>query len=104
MPSHEKLRVHGSSNLNAVTDGIRVLKSIMHERRRAAIGRAEVRRAAMSVVPPAEQLAAPTAAPVAAAPVAATPVAASVATPVAASAVAGAAVVASVVALEEDVA
>lgn len=110
VPSHEKLRVHGSSNLNAVTDGIRVLKSIMHERRRAAIGRAEVRRAAMSVVPPAEQLAAPAAAPVAAAPVAATPVAASVATPVAASAVAGApvvagaSVVASVVALEEDVA
>ncbi|ROS33050.1 glycosyltransferase family 2 protein [Curtobacterium sp. PhB78] len=58
VPSHEKLRVHGSSNLNAVTDGIRVLKSIMHERRRAAIGRSEVRRAAMSVVPPAEQLAA----------------------------------------------
>jgi len=28
----------------------------MHERRRAAIGRAEVRRAAMSVVPPAQQL------------------------------------------------
>ncbi|MDQ0540664.1 glycosyltransferase family 2 protein [Curtobacterium poinsettiae] len=56
VPSHEKLRVHGSSNLHAVTDGIRVLKSIMHERRRAAIGRAEVRRAAMSVVPPAQQL------------------------------------------------
>ena len=36
VPSHEKLRVHGASNLNAVTDGIRVLKSIMHERRRAA--------------------------------------------------------------------
>ncbi|MBF4604519.1 glycosyltransferase family 2 protein [Curtobacterium sp. VKM Ac-2884] len=67
VPSHEKLRVHGSSNLNAVTDGIRVLKSIMHERRRAAIGRSEVRRAAMSVVPPAEQLAAtPHAAPAAA--------------------------------------
>ncbi|MBT1624446.1 glycosyltransferase family 2 protein [Curtobacterium flaccumfaciens pv. oortii] len=67
VPSHEKLRVHGSSNLNAVTDGIRVLKSIMHERRRAAIGRSEVRRAAMSVVPPAEQLAStPHAAPAAA--------------------------------------
>ncbi|WP_250893454.1 glycosyltransferase family 2 protein [Curtobacterium aurantiacum] len=108
VPSHEKLRVHGSSNLNAVTDGIRVLKSIMHERRRAAIGRSEVRRAAMSVVPPAEQLAAPAAAPVAAGPVAAsvaTPVAASAATPVAASVVAAGAVVgSSVVALEEDVA
>jgi len=41
--SHEKLRVHGTSNLNAVTDGIRVLKSIMHERRRAAEGRARTR-------------------------------------------------------------
>ncbi|WP_410842639.1 hypothetical protein, partial [Paraburkholderia sp. BR14264] len=41
--SHEKLRVHGTSNLNAVTDGIRVLKSIMHERRRAAEGRARAR-------------------------------------------------------------
>lgn len=35
VPSHEKLRVHGTSNLNAVSDGIRVLTSIMHERRRA---------------------------------------------------------------------
>jgi glycosyltransferase involved in cell wall biosynthesis len=35
VPSHEKLRVHGVSNLNAVSDGIRVLTSIMHERRRA---------------------------------------------------------------------
>ena len=43
VPSHEKLRVHGQSNLNAVTDGIRVLKSIMHERRRAAQGRARAR-------------------------------------------------------------
>jgi glycosyltransferase involved in cell wall biosynthesis len=43
VPSHEKLRVHGSSNLNAVTDGIRVLKSIMHERRRAADAQARAR-------------------------------------------------------------
>ncbi|QCR43827.1 glycosyltransferase family 2 protein [Curtobacterium sp. SGAir0471] len=35
VPSHEKLRVHGVSNLNAVSDGIRVLTSIVHERRRA---------------------------------------------------------------------
>jgi glycosyltransferase involved in cell wall biosynthesis len=35
VPSHERLRVHGESNLNAVRDGFRVLKSIMHERRRA---------------------------------------------------------------------
>jgi glycosyltransferase involved in cell wall biosynthesis len=33
--SHERLRVHGASNLNAVRDGFRVLTSIMHERRRA---------------------------------------------------------------------
>ncbi len=40
VPSHEKLRVHGASNLNAVTDGIRVLTSIVHERRRASGRRA----------------------------------------------------------------
>jgi glycosyltransferase involved in cell wall biosynthesis len=33
--SHERLRVHGESNLNAVRDGFRVLKSIITERRRA---------------------------------------------------------------------
>jgi glycosyltransferase involved in cell wall biosynthesis len=33
--SHERLRVHGESNLNAIKDGIRVLKSILTERRRA---------------------------------------------------------------------
>lgn len=43
VPSHEKLRVHGTSNLNAVRDGIRVLKSIMHERRRAADAKARAR-------------------------------------------------------------
>ena len=43
VPSHEKLRVHGTSNLNAITDGIRVLKSIMHERRRAADAQARAR-------------------------------------------------------------
>ncbi|MEK6343943.1 MAG: glycosyltransferase family 2 protein [Curtobacterium sp.] len=41
--SHEKLRVHGASNLNAVTDGIRVLKSIMHERRRATKAKSRAR-------------------------------------------------------------
>jgi glycosyltransferase involved in cell wall biosynthesis len=41
--SHEKLRVHGTSNLNAVSDGIRVLKSIMHERRRAREAKARMR-------------------------------------------------------------
>ncbi|MDQ6849901.1 MAG: glycosyltransferase family 2 protein [Actinomycetota bacterium] len=35
VPSHEKLRIHGVSNLNAVTDGLRVLKTIGAERQRA---------------------------------------------------------------------
>jgi glycosyltransferase involved in cell wall biosynthesis len=34
VPSYERLRVHGASNLNAVSDGVRVLKTIMRERRR----------------------------------------------------------------------
>lgn len=34
--SYERLRVHGTSNLNAVSDGLRVLKTIGAERRRAA--------------------------------------------------------------------
>ncbi len=33
--SVEKLRIHGESNLNAITDGIRVLKTIVAERKRA---------------------------------------------------------------------
>ncbi|MFG2644002.1 glycosyltransferase family 2 protein [Streptomyces sp. NPDC048370] len=38
VPSHEYLRIHGVSNLNAVRDGIRVLKVILREKgvRRAA--------------------------------------------------------------------
>ena len=35
VPSYEKLRIHGASNLNAVSDGLRVLKTIGTERRRA---------------------------------------------------------------------
>jgi glycosyltransferase involved in cell wall biosynthesis len=35
VPSYEQLRVHGESNLNAVTDGLRVLKTLNTERRRA---------------------------------------------------------------------
>ncbi|MEK6311765.1 MULTISPECIES: glycosyltransferase [Curtobacterium] len=61
--SHEKLRVHGASNLNAVTDGIRVLKSIMHERRRAtkAKSRARVAAAAALAMPaPVSPIDAPT--------------------------------------------
>lgn len=32
VPSFERDRIHGTSNLNAVTDGVRVLKTIMEER------------------------------------------------------------------------
>jgi glycosyltransferase involved in cell wall biosynthesis len=34
VPSIEKLRIHGESNLNAVSDGFRVLRTILAERRR----------------------------------------------------------------------
>ncbi len=34
VPSHEHPRIHGASNLNAVTDGIRVLRTIVRELRR----------------------------------------------------------------------
>jgi glycosyltransferase involved in cell wall biosynthesis len=37
--SVERVRVHGESNLNAVSDGFRVLKTIMAERKRRRIGR-----------------------------------------------------------------
>ncbi|RSM52169.1 glycosyltransferase family 2 protein [Actinoplanes sp. ATCC 53533] len=36
VPSHEHPRIHGASNLNAVTDGIRVLRTIVRELRRPA--------------------------------------------------------------------
>jgi glycosyltransferase involved in cell wall biosynthesis len=35
VPSTERSRIHGASNLNAISDGLRVLKSIMTERLRA---------------------------------------------------------------------
>ncbi len=35
VPSYERPRIYGASNLNAVTDGLRVLKTINAERRRA---------------------------------------------------------------------
>jgi glycosyltransferase involved in cell wall biosynthesis len=38
VPSNEQVRVHGASNLNAISDGWRVLKTINTERRRAATG------------------------------------------------------------------
>ncbi|WP_423917864.1 glycosyltransferase family 2 protein [Frigoribacterium sp. 2-23] len=34
VPSVEKLRIHGASNLNAIRDGFRVLRTILDERRR----------------------------------------------------------------------
>lgn len=43
VPSHEKLRIHGVSNLNAIRDGFRVLRTVLDERRRAAISRAASR-------------------------------------------------------------
>ena len=33
VPSFESVRIHGTSNLNAVSDGLRVLKTIATERR-----------------------------------------------------------------------
>ena len=47
VPSNEKLRIHGVSNLNATTDGLRVLRTMIAERRRAT----RLRRAAESLVP-----------------------------------------------------
>jgi hypothetical protein len=34
--STEKVRLHGASNLHAVRDGLRVLRTVLAERRRAA--------------------------------------------------------------------
>jgi glycosyltransferase involved in cell wall biosynthesis len=47
VPSVEKLRIHGVSNLNAVTDGLRVLKTILDERRRWS----SIKRAAAATLP-----------------------------------------------------
>lgn len=54
VPSFERLRIHGDSNLNAVSDGLRVLKTIGTERRRASHMRGLQREAAM--VPAAQEL------------------------------------------------
>jgi len=42
VPSVEKLRIHGASNLNAIRDGFRVLKTILDEHRRARRGHVPV--------------------------------------------------------------
>jgi glycosyltransferase involved in cell wall biosynthesis len=44
VPSVEKVRMFGQSNLNAVSDGIRVLKTLLTEHRRAASNRRMERR------------------------------------------------------------
>jgi glycosyltransferase involved in cell wall biosynthesis len=36
--SVERVRLHGETNLNAVTDGLRVLRTVLHERRRVRQG------------------------------------------------------------------
>ena len=46
VPSFERDRIHGESNLNAVTDGLRVLRAIAEERKRH--GRATTRMRAVS--------------------------------------------------------
>ncbi|HEU0257615.1 MAG TPA: glycosyltransferase family 2 protein [Microbacteriaceae bacterium] len=43
VPSVERSRIYGASNLNAVTDGLRVLKSILTEHRRARSANAGAR-------------------------------------------------------------
>ncbi|RKR75627.1 glycosyltransferase family 2 protein [Frondihabitans australicus] len=43
VPSFEKNRIHGESNLNAISDGIRVLKTIFDEKRRENAALAAVR-------------------------------------------------------------
>ena len=54
VPSYERLRIHGDSNLNAISDGLRVLKTIGTERRRAV--RLRGLQHAMAMVPAAEEL------------------------------------------------
>lgn len=45
VPSVELLRIHGESNLNAVSDGVRVLRTMLSERRRATRLRRAARKA-----------------------------------------------------------
>jgi glycosyltransferase involved in cell wall biosynthesis len=51
VPSYERLRIHGASNLNAFSDGFRVLKTIGTERRRANRMKALRRKAAFAPAP-----------------------------------------------------
>ncbi|WP_184541008.1 glycosyltransferase family 2 protein [Streptosporangium becharense] len=42
VPSHERSRIHGTSNLNAVRDGLRVLRTILRERDRRTVRRVKL--------------------------------------------------------------
>jgi glycosyltransferase involved in cell wall biosynthesis len=42
VPSYEHARIHGVSNLNAVSDGLRVLRTILNEHHRGVRGRVQV--------------------------------------------------------------
>jgi glycosyltransferase involved in cell wall biosynthesis len=46
VPSHERLRQHGASNLSAITDGWRIMRLILSEKRAAMRRRAQQKRAA----------------------------------------------------------
>ena len=50
VPSMEGRRIHGVSNLNAVRDGLRVLRTILHERFGRMHGRTATRQAPVDVV------------------------------------------------------
>ncbi|MEJ7801548.1 MAG: hypothetical protein WKF60_13575, partial [Ilumatobacter sp.] len=43
VPSHEFCRVHGTSNLHAIRDGLRVLRTIIETSREIRVGRRSVR-------------------------------------------------------------
>ena len=49
VPSVEKARMFGASNLHAVSDGLRVLKTLFTEWRRARVGRKEARAFALEL-------------------------------------------------------
>jgi glycosyltransferase involved in cell wall biosynthesis len=66
VPSFEHQRVHGVSNLNVPRDGMRVLRTILHERRVSRRRKAEA--AAGQLVTPAVTIPAPDPVPVAASP------------------------------------
>jgi glycosyltransferase involved in cell wall biosynthesis len=59
VPSFEKNRIHGESNLNAISDGIRVLKTIIDEKRRENASVARVRRDPAFDAPDATDVTAP---------------------------------------------